>query len=277
MKRSGQASAKAKADAETLAALTALAPAPMTFRSATYEGGAAYLPRRQPWGKIGFALTGVMEVSVEGKRFLSPPHYATWIPVNAHHHCHNRNSVRFVTIYIDQAWCSDMPDTACTLVLSPLIRAIFSDFLAREVMVPVTEDDLRLVRVLMDQLKKAPRRDSYLPLSDDPLLQPIIDALQLNPSDRRSLADWAESLGTTERTVSRRFQTGLGISFNEWRQRLKLVAALTQIEEGKSVQRIADELGYRSSSAFIAMFRRQTGTSPSYLSDPRPPEAYCES
>ncbi|MGC7402293.1 helix-turn-helix domain-containing protein [Pandoraea pneumonica] len=198
---------------------------------------------------------------------MSPPHYATWIPVDAHHHCHNRNSVKFVTIYIDRAWCADMPETACTLALSPLIRAIFSDFLTREVVTPETDDDLRLVRVLMDQLRKAPRRDSYLPLSDDPLLQPITDALQSHPSDRRSLADWAESLGTTERTVSRRFQAALGISFNEWRQRLKLVAALTQIEEGKSVQKIADDLGYSSPSAFIAMFRRQTGTSPSYLSN----------
>lgn len=264
MTRTGQVSEKD----DLLAPMEPVAPAPLTFRSATYEGGAAYLPRRQPWGKIGFALTGVMEVCVEGKKFLSPPHYATWIPVNAHHHCQNRQSVKFVSIYIDREWCADMPDTACTLVLSPLIRAIFADFLAREVMTPVTSDDLRLVRVLMDQLRKAPRRDSYLPLSDDPLLLPITDALQLNPSDRRSLADWAESLGTTERTVSRRFQAGVGISFNEWRQRLKLVAALTQIEEGKSIQRIADDLGYSSSSAFIAMFRRQTGTSPSYLSMP---------
>ncbi|AJP59612.1 AraC family transcriptional regulator [Pandoraea vervacti] len=241
-------------------------PAPLTFRSATFEGGQVFESRRQPWGKVGFALTGVMEVIVEGKHFLSPPHYATWIPAQASHRCHNRQSVRFVTIYIDHDGCRDMPETACTLALSPLIRVIFSDFLSRDVMTPQGEDDLRLARVLMDQLRKAPRRDSYLPVSDDPLVRPITDALQSHPSDRRSLADWAESLGATERTVSRRFQSSMGISFNEWRQRLKLVIALSQIEEGKPVQRIADDLGYSTPSAFIAMFRRQTGTSPSFIS-----------
>ncbi|AKC72432.2 AraC family transcriptional regulator [Pandoraea oxalativorans] len=242
-----------------------VAPAPISFRTATFEGGEVFEARRQPWAKVGFALTGVMEVSVEGKRFLSPPHYATWIPADASHRCHNRDSVKFVTIYIDREWCREMPDAACTLVLSPLIRAIFSDFLSRDVMTPQGDDDLRLAHVLMDQLRKAPRRDSYLPVSDDPLVKSITDALQLNPSDRRSLADWAESFGATERTVSRRFQSCLGISFNEWRQRLRLVVALSQIEAGKPVQRIADDLGYSTPSAFIAMFRRQTGTSPSFI------------
>ena len=72
-------------------------------------------------------------------------------------------------------------------------------------------------------------------------------------------------MGTTERTLSRRCQTDLGLSFNEWRQRLKLVAALSMVEAGEPVQRIASELGYSNASAFIAMFRRMTGTSPTQM------------
>jgi AraC-like DNA-binding protein len=89
----------------------------------------------------------------------------------------------------------------------------------------------------------APRSESYLPLSDNVLLGPVLKALQADPGDRQSLAEWARRMKTTERTLSRRCHDDLGISFNEWRQRLKLVAALALIEAGQPVQRIATQLG----------------------------------
>ncbi len=241
-------------------------PAPLSFRTENYEAGGEFASRRQPWCKVGYAVTGVMEACVEGRRFLCPPHYATWIPADALHRCYNRQNVKFVSIYINQDLCVGMPETACTLALSPLIKAILADFAARRITVPKTEDDIRLALVLVDQLLKAPRRESYLPVSDDDLLRPIIDALLKKPGDRRSLAEWARTLQTTERTLSRRFQSDLGIPFNEWRQRSKLVASLSLIEKGKSIQETANDLGYSSPSAFIAMFRRQTGVSPTHLS-----------
>lgn len=240
-------------------------PAPLSFRTESYGAGGIFEEKRQPWCKVGYAVTGVMEARVEGRRFLCPPHYATWIPADALHACHNRENVKFVSIYIDRDLCVGMPETACTLALSPLIKAILADFAGRRIRVPETEADQRLALVLVDQLVKAPRRASFLPVSDDDLLQPVIAALQADPSDRRSLAEWARLLQITEKTLSRRFQGQLGISFNEWRQRLKLVASLSLIEDGRSVQSIATTLGYNSPSAFIAMFRRQTGTSPTNL------------
>lgn len=240
-------------------------PSPLSFRTERYEAGSVFKERRQPWCKVGYAVKGVVEAKVEGRRFLCPPHYATWIPADALHACHTRENVKFVSIYIDRALCTNMPERPCTLALSPLIKAILADFADRGITVPETDADRRLAFVLVDQLLKAPRRESFLPISDDELLRPVINALQANASDRKSLAEWARSLGTTEKTLSRRFQGQLGISFNEWRQRLKLVASLSLIEDGKSVQSIANELGYSSASAFIAMFRRQTGTSPTHL------------
>jgi AraC-like DNA-binding protein len=244
-------------------------PKLLSFRTASLEGGALFEPRRQPWAKLYFVLSGVMEVAVEGSAFLSPPHYATWVPAEALHSCQNRRNVKFVSIYVEKSFCEEMPVSACTLALTPLVRAILTDFVSRQILVPEEGDDVRLALVLLDQLKKAPRRASYLPTSDDSLIQPITDALQLDPSDRRSLADWAELLDTTERTVSRRFHSCFGIPFNEWKQRLKLVAALSLIERGTPVHQIADKLGYSTPSAFIAMFKRQTGESPTQLSDIR--------
>jgi AraC-like DNA-binding protein len=46
---------------------------------------------------------------------------------------------------------------------------------------------------------------------------------------------------------------------------MKLVAALSQLEEGASVGSVARSLGYGTASAFIAMFQRLTGTTPDQM------------
>jgi len=108
-------------------------------------------------------------------------------------------------------------------------------------------------------------RGDDLPASDDALLGPVLAALQADPGDRRSLAEWARVIGTTERTLSRRCRHALGMSFNDWRQRLKLLTALSLLEAGHPIQSIAYRLGYSTASAFIAMFRQLTGMSPTAL------------
>ena len=90
----------------------------------------------------------------------------------------------------------------------------------------------------------------------------LLDALQAQPWDTRSLADWASSVHTTERTLVRRCQRELGMSLVEWRQRLRVVKALPRLEAGDKIEAIAFDLGYASVSAFIAMFRRLMGVTP---------------
>ncbi|WP_374439752.1 helix-turn-helix domain-containing protein [Pseudomonas panipatensis] len=56
---------------------------------------------------------------------------------------------------------------------------------------------------------------------------------------------------STERTLLRHSLRELGISFDEWRQRLIVLRALAGLETGASVECIARDLGYKSPSAFI--------------------------
>ncbi|MGK6315602.1 hypothetical protein [Neorhizobium sp. DT-125] len=105
---------------------------------------------------------------------------------------------RFVSIYIARNLCASMPQVACTLALNPLIRAILADFADRGIKVPETEADRRLV--LVDQFLMVPRRESFLPVSEDALLRPLISALQAIP-----LAEWARCLKATERPCSGAF------------------------------------------------------------------------
>lgn len=240
-------------------------PRPVSFRTENYIAGTHFPPARQDWGELNYALVGVVEFNVEGVRYLSPPHYAIWLPPDTLHDAWNHHDVRYVTVYVERSLCADLPDVTSTLSISPLLKAILADFAVRDVTQPQTAADLRMAQVLVDQIRLAPRFDSYLPLSDDPLLGPVLRALQSEPGSRRSLAEWARAMKTTERTLSRRCHERLGMSFNEWRQRMKLVAALALLEAGKPIQQVAWELGYSNASAFIAMFHRLTGTSPTQM------------
>lgn len=53
------------------------------------------------------------------------------------------------------------------------------------------------------------------------------------------------------------------MSFSQWRQRACVVLALARLAAGNSVTQVAIELGYESSAAFSAMFRRVLGLAPS--------------
>ncbi|MBR0556297.1 helix-turn-helix transcriptional regulator [Ciceribacter sp. L1K23] len=237
-------------------------PEPIYFRTEYYPAGMVFPPKRQVWGELNYALQGVAEITVEGVRYLSPPQYAIWIPPDAEHDASNRRDIRYVTTYVARDLCHDLPQKPCMLELGPLLKAIHADFAERGIRHPRTEEDLRLAMVIVDRIRSARRFDHYLPVSDDPLVAPILLQLQENPGDRRSLAEFGRLVGKTERTLSRRFQERLGMSFNDWRQRLRVLAALSLLEDGHSVQAISRRLGYGNPSAFIAMFRRLTGTSP---------------
>ena len=90
----------------------------------------------------------------------------------------------------------------------------------------------------------------------------MADRLVTDPSDRTTLQEWARELATSERTLLRALSRETGMSFVRWRQRFQIVFALKRLAEGASVQTIAYDLGYESSSAFVTMFRKRLGEPP---------------
>ena len=62
-----------------------------------------------------------------------------------------------------------------------------------------------------------------------------------------------------------------GLTFAAWRQQARLLAATAMLAAGEPITRIAIELGYESTSAFTAMFRRTLGAPPSrYFAEGEP-------
>lgn len=90
----------------------------------------------------------------------------------------------------------------------------------------------------------------------------MADALAADPADGRTLAEWGREVGASARTLARAFMADTGLPFGRWRARLRLQAAIAALAAGEPVGNVARHVGYESSSAFVAAFRRETGMTP---------------
>lgn len=214
------------------------------------------------WGEFVYAYSGLMEIKLTQRHLLAPSQYGIWIPPHVEHIGLNRHAASYCSVYLAKEWCDQLPETTCALTVTPLTRSILEHLRHHIPARPPSAAEQRLLSVLVDQLIQAPCAGSYLPGSKDPQLSHVLADLQHNPADPRSLAQLASSVNTSERTLMRRCQRDLGMSFAEWRQRLKTVKAMEMLEQGVSVETTALDLGYSSASAFIAMFRRLINMTP---------------
>jgi AraC-like DNA-binding protein len=197
-----------------------------------------------------------MEIQVRGEHFLAPPQYGIWLPPGVEHVGLNRNEAGHCSLYIAASLCRRLPGKPCALAVSPLIVAMLDHLRTQPTAADAREETDRLLRALVDQLAHAPCAGSYLPSSADPALATVLQFLEAHPDDNRPLVDLAKLANTTERTLIRRAQRDLGMPLSEWRQRLRILKAMPLLAGGRTVESVALELGYASSSAFITMFRR---------------------
>lgn len=237
-------------------------PQPMYFLAVHLEDSSEYPSHRHDWGQFVYSFSGVIEIGIGGRHYLAPPQYGIWIPPGVEHVASNRYEASYCSLLLEATLCERLPPEACTLAINPLIQAILDTLRQQQLDYPRSEQERRLFQVLLDQLAESPNHDSYLPMSDDPQLGKVLRAMQQQPGDMRSLAEWAHGVHSTERTLSRRCHRDLGMSFSAWRQRLKVVQAIALLEAGHAVQDTALELGYSSASAFIAMFQSLMGLTP---------------
>ncbi len=215
-----------------------------------------------PWVQLSYAIQGVLHVHTNAGSFVAPPQRAIWIPAGLEHEVISSPRTELRGLYLDCAVTQWAPTHCRVLSVSPLTRELISRFAELPVEYDEAGADGRLVQVMLDQLRNAEEVRLSLPLPTDPRLQQLCRQLQAHPEDGRSLSDWSGQLGASEKTLSRLFLRDTGLTFRAWRQRLRLLGALSPLEQGARVTDVALGCGYDSTSAFIAAFRQQFECTP---------------
>ncbi|MEU9019438.1 helix-turn-helix domain-containing protein [Actinomadura sp. NPDC048394] len=103
----------------------------------------------------------------------------------------------------------------------------------------------------------------HVPAPRGSALEPLLGWLQENLARDLSLADIAAHAGTSTRTLIRRFREQTGTTPLQWLHRARVRRAQHLLETtDHPVERIAEQVGFGSPTAFRDRFKRTTGVSP---------------
>jgi AraC-like DNA-binding protein/mannose-6-phosphate isomerase-like protein (cupin superfamily) len=215
-----------------------------------------------PRGQLIYAESGSMRVVCGRDIWIVPPSQAVWVPPGIEHEVYFPGRVSLLNLFIDPSAAVGMPESCVVVKVSSLLRELLRK-------AAYTGDDYRrdsvewrLIQVLIDELRQAEPTLLHLPQARDPRVLFVIEALLKNPGNECGLNEWGKMAGASGRTLARLFVLETGLTFGAWRRRLLLQRGIDRLYNGDSVTTVAFDLGYRSMSAFIEMFRRTLGTSP---------------
>jgi AraC-like DNA-binding protein len=219
-------------------------------------------PHQHPRGQLCGSLRGLLSLKVEQGVWVIPAIHAVWLPPNHLHGGRSHGPFHGWSAYVDEQLCGDLPDRPCTIRTSGLLK----EAVLRASSWPHGEWSPRhehVAQVILDEIRSLPVEPLGLPLPQDARLQRIAHALIADPTDERDLETWAAWGAVSSRTLSRRFVSETGFNFTAWRQRARLLRSLELLAEDVPVQTVALDLGYSTASAFISLFKRTFGETPS--------------
>ncbi|MNH01330.1 HTH-type transcriptional repressor of iron proteins A [compost metagenome] len=166
------------------------------------------------------------------------------------------------SLYIDEEVIHSSQNHCRVVEISPLTHELIKQFCQLDAEYDLGGEDGRLALVLIDQLRTAKEVSMSLPLPQDHRVLQMCRKLQESPDDGRSLTEWGNELGASEKTLRRILRRETGLTFRVWRQRMRLLGALEELGHGVKVTQVALNCGYQSTSAFISAFKTHFGITP---------------
>ena len=233
----------------------------------THPAGRVVLPAASGWNQLLFASAGVMTVETAAGRWVVPPHRALWMPEGARPRIvmHGRVSIR--TLYLDGRLPVPLEGWRAVNV-SRLLRELIIHAVGLAPLDLARAEHERLIGVLLDQLAEMAQQPLVLPHPVDQRAQALARAIAGPAAGGATIDDLARSVGASRRTLERTFVAETGLTIGAWRQRQRLLRALELLAQGEPVTTVALAVGYRTPSAFSAMFHEQLGTTPTRYFQP---------
>ncbi|MFW1677971.1 AraC family transcriptional regulator [Pontibacter sp. JAM-7] len=215
-----------------------------------------------PRGQLAYAASGVIKVFTDSGSWVVPPSQAVWIPGGIRHSVNPEVTSEIRHLFIDPSCLARFPKECSVVEVSPLLRELISRVSDFGEQYDAESPASRICAVILDELQALKPSLLHLPAATDRRVRRIMQGMIAQPSAENGLTFWAAKVGASERTLSRLFIKETGMTFQQWRKQLLLHEAINRLGKGEPVTHVALELGYRSSSAFVAMFRKALGISP---------------
>ncbi|MEU4834891.1 AraC family transcriptional regulator [Streptosporangium sp. NPDC023615] len=248
-------------ETRTLPALAA-GPVEMPFVilgwSETIAHDTTWNEHSHPFHELLWNERGASTAVVGARAWTVTPTLGLWMPAGTLHSgsaivgtCCRANFFGFGTM-------TSISPTPVGVEITPLLRLL----LERLADTDLSPGSRAVTEAMVLDVLTPSSRELLLNVPTSDLLRPIVEALRADPGDLRTLADWASHLGVSARTITRAFNAETGTSFARWVAAVRAQHAVALLTRGWEVDLVAEEVGYRSASAFGAAFRRTTGLTP---------------
>jgi AraC-like DNA-binding protein len=245
--------------------------APVTGLTFDLPNGQVIPPHFHHEDQLVYACRGVMSVETSDGTWVVPPQRAVWIPATVPHSITMSGPVSMRTLYLRARLAGTLPRNCCVVNVSPLLKELILHACTFPALSRRVRTQARLIDVILDQLETVRSIPLQLPNPSDVRAKRVADILSADPSDPRSLDEICERTGASKRTIERLFRQETHMTLGEWRRQLRLLRSMRLLAADEKITHVALEAGYSTPSAFIAMFRRAFGTTPSrYFEKPAP-------
>ena len=220
-----------------------------------------------------YAAKGTMRLKAEGRSWTVPPARAALIAANA---------PITLSIATTITCCSALfaPDTydppkapLRVLEMSPLARELVwacRDFGPEAAALP--HDGKQLFDTLYMLANKAAEvpSDLWMPVARSEHVATALEMTEAQLCEPLSFGAIASAVGLSERTLARRFQDELGMTWRDSLRRLRIIHAVEALADpDRQITQIAQDVGYSSSSAFNTAFLDFTGQTPTAFRNPQ--------
>ena len=75
--------------------------------------------------------------------------------------------------------------------------------------------------LILDEISSAGSAPLHLPEPVEPRLATVTAAMKAEPASRKTLNDWAASIGLSARTLARLFAAQTGMTFQQWQRQAR--------------------------------------------------------
>jgi len=227
-----------------------------------YPAGFTVVDHAHGADQVIYAPRGVMEVSADRSVWLIPPQFAVWIPARTSHRIRMPEAVSMRTLYLRRGLATRLPRTCRVLHVTVLLRELIIEAVRIGQLRADSHHHTTIRDLIVHLLHEASPVPMFLTLPSDPRALAVAQATIANQAVGRRLPEMCAEAGASVRTVQRLFRRDVGLSFEHWRQQVRLMKGVELLVAGRSVKAVAYEVGYHQPSAFVDMFRRTLGKTP---------------
>lgn len=218
---------------------------------------------KHPTGQLLVATEGIVGIELEDGYWSIPARCGVWVPPNVAHQGVLGLGGKSVSLHVGLAWVDQLPEQSTLMMVKPLTIEMILASTTPAWAKRSPEYRNHFSRVMIDDVvnaKQLPR--NFAPLPKSPYLLKILCELHDPDKAGWTMAEWAEHVHMSERTLGRNALRETGMTFYNWRLQHLFLRSIEHLAEKLSVDEVAALAGYRNTSAYIKVFKEVFGMTP---------------